>query len=324
MLGSAQAMQNSQDQQRLMAEGMTAAESANALEVAEKEGQRVGSAAEERQRVLDRAAKERAISGLGALAIEEGVKNILVVDGTGMVVDFMSEHLLMLETDKSHPGMGAMLGDKKRDIQGAWLNMRYERVGLEGGERPDRLELCRRCILSGRFHAIVLSDLSEDSVAVPAVERELGPSLQAFMRGGGAVAVTTADAAMVLPMLERLVGVSWKVGGYYRTNWAAVRENAANVEAAFPFALLNTMFSAKAHAVRAVPEAERMFATTPDSRCAHAARLSHLGVRRCSDLSSARALACGQYPVHGAYDEWPTRLRAHRLGRARLGSDRGL
>ena len=52
---------------------MTAAESANALDAALAEGRRVGSAAEERQRARDRAAKEhraRAIGGSGALAVE--------------------------------------------------------------------------------------------------------------------------------------------------------------------------------------------------------------------------------------------------------------
>ena len=65
--------------------------------------------------------------------------------------------------------------------------------------------MCRRAIASGRFHAIILSDLSEDSCAVPAVERALGPTLQLFARGGGAVAVTSCDAAMCLPMLQALL-----------------------------------------------------------------------------------------------------------------------
>ena len=263
-------MQNSQDQQRLMAEGLTCAEAANALDAAEAEGRRVGSAAEERQRALDRAAKERstrAISGLGALAIENGIKNILVIDGTGMTADFMSEHLLMIERERS-PGFMVMPDppEQKRAVEASWRGMRYERIGLECGERPDRLEFCRQCILSGRFHAIVFSDLSENERAVPAVERELGPVVQRFMQGGGAVAVTTADAAMVLPMLERLVGVSWQMGGYYRTTWSPDRQNATGVAAAFPGSLATGSFSAKAHAVRAVPEHERIFATTRESR----------------------------------------------------------
>ena len=47
---SQDAFQNTLDQSRLMEEGMTAAESAYALDAALAEGRRVGSAAEERQR----------------------------------------------------------------------------------------------------------------------------------------------------------------------------------------------------------------------------------------------------------------------------------
>ena len=73
MFGS-QADQNSQVQQRLMAEGMTAAESCNALDAALAEGRHVGSAAEERQQACDRAARERRAQalGTGALEVEAG------------------------------------------------------------------------------------------------------------------------------------------------------------------------------------------------------------------------------------------------------------
>ena len=69
-----QAAQNSQDQQRLMAEGMTAAEACNALDAALAEGRRAGSAAEERQQACDRAARERRAQalGTGALEVEAG------------------------------------------------------------------------------------------------------------------------------------------------------------------------------------------------------------------------------------------------------------
>ena len=270
MWNSQQALQNSQDQQRLVAEGMSHAEACNALDAAIAEGRRVGSAAEERQRETERVAKERrtrAISGSGALAVEHGTKNVLIIDGTGMSGDFMSEHLLMLEREHS-PGFFEMpkAPEEKRANEAAWRGLRHERIGIECGERPDRLELCRRAIASGRFHAIILSDLSENQRAVPAVERELGTTLQLFVRGGGAIAVTTCDAAMCLPMLQRLFGVGWRMGGYYRTNWGPARENAESVAQAFPGNLATKPFSAKAHAVRQVPEHERLYGTTPDSR----------------------------------------------------------
>ena len=86
------------------------------------------------------------------------------------------------------------------------------------------------------------------------MERELGPTLQRFVQGGGAIAVTTCDAAMSLPMLQRLFGVAWTSGGSYRTSWGPSLENAAAVAATFPGALATSSFSAKAHAVRNVPE----------------------------------------------------------------------
>ena len=61
------ALASARQQQRLMSEGMTAAESANALDAAG--GRRVGSAVEERQRVFGQAAMEP-----GCL-----VKNVLVI-----------------------------------------------------------------------------------------------------------------------------------------------------------------------------------------------------------------------------------------------------
>ncbi|KOO30606.1 ankyrin repeat domain-containing protein 49 [Chrysochromulina tobinii] len=184
-----------------------------------------------------------------------------------MSSDFMSEHLLMIEREPS-PGfiIAADSAEVKAATEAAWRNMRYERIGLECGTRPDKLELCRRAIASGRFHAIVLSDLSENHQAVPAVESALGTALQSFARGGGAIAVTTCDAAMALPMLQRLFGVVWAMGGYYRTTWAPARENAEGVARTFPGELATATFSAKAHAVRQVPEHERMYGTTPRSR----------------------------------------------------------
>ena len=87
-----------------------------------------------------------------------------------------------------------------------------------------------------------------------------------FVRGGGAIAVTTCDAAMCLPRLQRLFGVTWRLGGYYRTTWGPAAENASAVASTFPGDLATSSFSAKAHAVRQVPEHERIYGTTPDSR----------------------------------------------------------
>ena len=147
----------------------------------------------------------------GATSHGDGETDALLgSDAAAMSSDFMTEHLLMIEKPPT-PGFYEVppSAEAKRASQAAWHGIRHERMGLESGERPDRLELCRRAIVSGRFHAIILSDLSGDT-AVPAVEAELGPALQAFVRGGGAIAVTTCDSAMVLQSLKRLFGVCWK------------------------------------------------------------------------------------------------------------------
>ena len=154
-------LSHAMEQRRLVMEGMTAAESCNALGAALAEGRRLGSAAEERERAEERAAKEqrqRAIFGSGVLAVEEGVKNVLVIDGTSYTSEFMSEHLLVLGNETFHAPPPAA---DRAPIEAAWEGMRHERIGLQGGERADRLELCRRALASGRFHAIIFSDLSE-------------------------------------------------------------------------------------------------------------------------------------------------------------------
>ena len=107
----------------------------------------------------------RALSGSGALPVlSDGTKNVLIIDGTGMSGDFMSDSLLLKDSPlvpREH---------QHRATEASWRGLKHEQIGLEGGERPDRLELCQRAIASGRFHSIILSDLSEDDRAVPAVE----------------------------------------------------------------------------------------------------------------------------------------------------------
>ena len=134
------AMQIAQDQQRLMCEGMTAAECADALDAAAAEGRRVGSAVEERQRVFDQAARQRreeALAGTGALAVEPDIKNVLVIDGTGTSSSFMSEALLLLAGDAQRPSEGKPTNDEQRRAVEAslrtWEGLRHERLGLEGG-----------------------------------------------------------------------------------------------------------------------------------------------------------------------------------------------
>ena len=87
-------MQNAQNQMRLMAEGMTAPESAAAIEASIRERRRVGTAAQERRRTEARAAKPVAVK---LPAVEMGVCNVLIIEGMGSVgedVNFISDRIL--------------------------------------------------------------------------------------------------------------------------------------------------------------------------------------------------------------------------------------
>ena len=137
--------------------------------------------------------------------MHDHVTNVLLIDGTGMAGDWMSDKLLL----QNDTGMfGQPDPEERRALEAAWHDMQYERVGLDCGNRADKIELCQRAISSGHFHAVVMSDLSEDSVALPAVRAGLGPLLQAFVRGGGALAITSCESPAMLGMLRALFDVT--------------------------------------------------------------------------------------------------------------------
>ena len=178
----------------------------------------------------------------------------------------MSEYLLSTIIERSFDSPEHhFTADDLDAIKAAWHSLRHERVGLEGGQRSERLEFCRRAISSGRFHAIVLSDLSEDERAVPELEQALGSTLQTFVRGGGPIAITSAEPARALPTLRRLFDVDWNQGGRNRATWGPVRGNATRVEAAFPGTLATRSFNVTASAVCNVPRRERMYGAVTGS-----------------------------------------------------------
>ena len=195
----------------------------------------------------------KAINGMKALAVEEGTRNFLLVDGISAAFamtssDFMSDALLAtIRKDTRHMETG-LENLKKEGLKSAEQHvdlfarysiaggMRHERFNLEGGTLPERLESCRRAIRSGRFHSIVLSDLSEANHAIPSVERELGTTLQEFAHGGGTIAITTSDASVCVPMLQRVFEVAWEVGGYYthKATWLPAKGNESIIADTFP------------------------------------------------------------------------------------------
>lgn len=126
-------MQNSMDQSRLMAEGMPCSEAFHTMEAARAESRRVGSAESERCRTRQRVAKERLERAFCTpRAVHGHVTNVLLIDGTGMAGDWMSDKLLL----QNDTGMfGLPDPEERRALEAAWRDMQYKRVGLDGGNR---------------------------------------------------------------------------------------------------------------------------------------------------------------------------------------------
>jgi tetratricopeptide (TPR) repeat protein len=255
---------NSATQSRLMSEGMSCPESYAALEAARAEGRSVGTATEERARSAVRIKKQMLDLALApSEALREGARRVLIVEGMGLSTDFMSDRLQVREVGASDHDVQLPAQDRSSILQ-SWDGMARECISLENGTRPDRVHACKRLLCSGLFHAVILADASGET-ALRVLEQDIGPHLLSFVLAGGALAVTSCDASQVLGTLQRLFGVAWQRGGYYRTTWHPVADNASVAAECFPRAVATAPFSAKAVAVRGVPERERLFSSTRDS-----------------------------------------------------------
>lgn len=209
-------MQNAQNQMRLMAEGMTAPESAAAIEASIRERRRVGTAAQERRRTEARAAKPVAVK---LPAVEMGVCNVLIIEGMGSVgedVNFISDSIL-----QHWDWCPSMRLGIPRSPDAPPPPTRHVRVSFAHGERVNARDACQRAIASKRFHAIVIADLTTNHAAF---EEHLGPGLLDFVELGGVVVFQSSEGTELPPTLQRLFGTEWEASGYYRTNWEPVVE----------------------------------------------------------------------------------------------------
>ena len=256
------AFKNMQNQRRLVDGGMSYPESAAAIEAAKAEGREVGSVAEERARAAQRKAaaptpRPVVHKTLAKLPGAPDGPHVLFIEGFGMA-DFMAGSLLGLPSDI--PGVPT-----SQEAKVAWRGMTIKRIScvVEMELSDLAAEVCRLELASGAYHAVVVVDLAQDHGFF---ETELGGAVQAFVRGGGAVAFPTSEGLQLASVMAHLFDTTWERSGYYRTSWGAAEENREHVRSTFGDRLASGTFSAKACSLRKVPPHERCFGVTDQSR----------------------------------------------------------
>ena len=212
--------------------------------------------------------------GRGSAAAGTGQKRgVLIIEGFGLTVDpWMSDALLGV--DKPPSPNYICVGEREANAQAreAWRRSGFgtpERCMLI--DRHGNADLCAiaRCVelvSRGSVGAVVVSDLGNDEIFSD-FESYLGAALQAFVRGGGTLAILTSEGGLLVRsgMLQRLFGVTWASARYYRTTWTPASDNLPAVEAVTP-PHLRAGFSLKASSIRKVPPTERLFGTAEGSR----------------------------------------------------------
>ena len=256
------AFKNMQNQRRLVDGGISYPESAAAIEAAKAEGREVGSVAEERARAAQRKAaaptpRPVVHKTLAKLPGATDGPHVLFIEGFGMA-DFMAGSLLGLPSDI--PGVPT-----SQEAKVAWRGMTIKRIScvVEMELSDLAAEVCRLELASGAYHAVVVVDLAQDHGFF---ETELGGAVQAFVRGGGAVAFPTSEGLQLASVMAHLFDTTWERSGYYRTSWGAAEENREHVRSTLGDRLASGTFSAKACSLRKVPPHERCFGVTDQSR----------------------------------------------------------
>ena len=93
--------------------------------------------------------------------------------------------------------------DESRKLaQAVWKGVAVERRNFDHAGDARAVASCQEAIASGRFHAVVVVDLSASEI-VGAFETYLGGLLQEFARKGGAVAFTSSEGQLLPPTLNR-------------------------------------------------------------------------------------------------------------------------
>ena len=182
---------------------------------------------------------------------------LLILEGMNCIADdtnWMTDHVL------GEDSMG-LSEEALRCNRAAWDGWTTARVNFHHGRRQAATQRCREEIASGRYRAILVSDLSHE---FEAFQQKLGPCLQHFVRTGGALAFLSCEGGLLQPVLQHLFGTQWQYSGYYRSTFGRCRGDAAPVAEMFPGLQLES-FSVKTTTLRDVPAAEACFATTRES-----------------------------------------------------------
>jgi hypothetical protein len=186
---------HSASRRRLEEDPLSFQEACNAMDAARAEGRPVGTAAEERTRLVERIQQESldlALAPLGTLP--DGTRRVLIIESMCMTCDFMSDRLQSRQVDDIDQHF-QLPAENQASVMRAWDGMARECISLDSGARPDCVDQCERTLCSGQFHAVILADASNTELALLVLERELGPHLVSIVLAGGALAVTSCNSS---------------------------------------------------------------------------------------------------------------------------------
>ena len=195
--------------------------------------------------------------------------SVLLLDGMGMTVDWMTDALLGISNDM-RPGSPAIAARWQafrvkhvtagfdRLVEGQYASDEANGI-YEGGKFSGGPEMIRE-IMSGRYAVVVVCDLSY-TAAMRWFEREVGPTLQAFVRGGGRAIFPTSEGLQLCKVLARMFELPWTPSSYYRTTWGA-----KGAISHFPGFAPGRQYSAKACSLKNVAVEDRVMGVTEDSR----------------------------------------------------------
>jgi len=183
-------------------------------------------------------------------------------------------HVLFIEGFSTANWMEPKFVENKKTILDHAYTFRIWCRGYQPGESkvpPDAYgtERCIQEIESGKYHAIVLVDYSNDDW-FDSCERDLGTHLTTFVENGGVIAFPTSESLCVPRTLKNLFGVQWQQAGYYRTDWHVCAENELRVQYSFGNGNYGRRilkpYSCKGCTLRGVPPHERCFGVVEDSK----------------------------------------------------------
>ena len=228
--------------------GMTHEEAFEAMELAKAEGRSVGTVEEEMARA---AADAQVPIEVNIPMVEEGFRNILLIQGVSQVDDWMTTYITG-DGEMPSPGMRPLTSSIAKAVQ--TFHLRWTRVDFHSG-RQNNAKACLSALDSGAFHGVIVCDLSHHFEDFQA---SLGKSLRDFSHAGGCVAFSTSEGLQLAPFLGQMFGTEWKAGGYDRQTWQRSRDNKQIVDVNFSTNSVAS-YSAKAASLKNVPTNECMY-----------------------------------------------------------------